>query len=129
GRLRQQRHRSGPPDGTCQLALVTGTAPRDPPWRDLSPLRDEPPESADVLVVDETDLVHAELADFAAAKAAPLDGLPCWWNGVSSCWRSRELAVARRIRRERAAGARTAPRRRRHRALPRPRGRRMWLRR
>src|SRR5215470_17157385 len=82
GRLREQGDRTRTPDGTGQLPLVAGAAPRDTPRRDFAPLGDEPSQPADVLEIDETQLVHAELADLATAEAPPLDGLACGWNGV-----------------------------------------------
>src|SRR5215813_10880075 len=82
GRLSEQGHGAG-------------AAPRDAAWRDLSSLRDEVPEPADVLVVDQVDPVDAELANLAAPEPAPLDGLRCWRNGSSLLYRlERDLVVA-----------------------------------
>src|SRR5262245_10680701 len=60
--------------------------PGDTPRRDLPALRDEPLQSPDVLVVDQAQLVHAELADLAASEPTSLDGLAGWRNGYSSFW-------------------------------------------
>jgi hypothetical protein len=81
GRLGQQGDRARAPDGTRELPLVSRTASRDPSWRDLPALGDEALQPPDVLVVDETHLVDAELADLAAPEPAPLRWLRCWWNG------------------------------------------------
>src|SRR5258705_4434478 len=72
--VRQERHRPRLLDRVRQLALVPGTAARDAPGNDLASLADEAPETAHVLVVDEIDLVHAELADLPPAEPAALDG-------------------------------------------------------
>src|SRR5258705_10226454 len=82
GEVRQERHRPRLLDRVRQLALVPGTAARDAPGNDLASLADEAPETAHVLVVDEIDLVHAELADLPPAEPAALDGLlGCRGNG------------------------------------------------
>jgi hypothetical protein len=57
------------------LALMPRAAPGNPPWDDLAALTHEASQSADVLVVDEVDLVDAELTDFAPAEPAAFDGL------------------------------------------------------
>jgi hypothetical protein len=82
GRLGQQGHGAGAADGASELPLVPGAASRDAARRDLAPLRDEVPEPADVLVVDQVNPVDAELANLAAAEPAPLDGLRSWRNGL-----------------------------------------------
>jgi len=57
------------------LALMSRAAPRDPPRDDLAALAHEAAQPADVLVVDQVDLVDAELTDFAPAEPATFDGL------------------------------------------------------
>src|SRR5215470_19708659 len=105
GRLSEQRHGAGAADGARELPLMTGTAPRDAARRDLSPLRDEVAEPADVLVVDQVDPVDAELANLAAPKPAPLDGLRCWRNGSSLLYLlERDLVVAAGFHRLRDGG-------------------------
>src|SRR5262245_3412734 len=80
GRLGQQGDRPRTPDGAGELPLMSSAAAGDAPGRDLSALRDEPLQPADVLEVDQAQLVDAELADLAAPEPAPLDGLPRGWN-------------------------------------------------
>src|SRR5215813_2151717 len=80
GYLGQQRHRARTSNGAGELTLMTGAAAGDAPGRDLAPLRHEVLEPAHILVVDELNLVHTELADLAPAEPAPLNGLACWGN-------------------------------------------------
>jgi len=58
-----------------ELPLMTGAAAGDAARDDLAALGDEAAQTADVLVVNEVDLVSAELADFPPAEPAALDGL------------------------------------------------------
>ena len=81
GRLGEERHRTGPANGARELALVTGAAARDAPWSDLAALGYEALQSANVLVVDQTHLVDAELANLSTPEATPFDGFRCGWNG------------------------------------------------
>src|SRR6267142_1594447 len=74
-RVRQQRHRAGALDGVGELALVARAAARDPARDDLAALGHQAAQAAHVLVVDEVDLVSAELADLPPAEPAALDGL------------------------------------------------------
>jgi len=57
------------------------TAPRDAPGDDLPALGDEVAKTADILVVDEVDLVRAKLADLPPAEPPALDGLLRGGNG------------------------------------------------
>jgi hypothetical protein len=66
-----------------ELPLVAGTAARDAARDDLAALGDEAPEPSRVLVVDEVDLVGAELADLAPAEPAALDGFRGGRNGFA----------------------------------------------
>src|SRR4029077_2578829 len=50
-------------------------AARDPARDDLAPLGDQAAQATHVLVIDEVDLVSAELADLPPAEPAALDGL------------------------------------------------------
>jgi hypothetical protein len=58
-----------------ELTLVSGAAAGDAPWNDLAALADEVLQAPDVFVVDEVDLLRAELADLAPAEPPALDGL------------------------------------------------------
>src|SRR2546421_12084802 len=82
-RVRQQRDRARALDSVRQLALVARTTSGDPPRDDLAPLRHEPAQTAHVLVVDEINLVRAELADLAPAEAPALHRFLGRWNGYS----------------------------------------------
>src|SRR5262245_66609164 len=96
--VRQERHRSRLLDGVRQRALVPGTAARDAPRDDLAALAHEAPEPAHVLVVDEIDLVHAELAHLPPSEPAALDGLlGCRGNGSLLPLVSRPYALERNI--------------------------------
>src|SRR5262249_2953016 len=70
-----------PLDGVGQLPLVPRTTARDPPGDDLAAFGDEVAEPADILIVDEIDLVRAELAALAPAEPPTLDGLLRRGNG------------------------------------------------
>ena len=82
GGLGEQGHRACAADGTGQLPLMPGAAPRDATRGDLPALRDEVAEPANVFVVDQADPVDAKLANLAATEPAPLDGLSTWRNGL-----------------------------------------------
>src|SRR4030088_1896849 len=82
GGLGEQGHRACAADGTGQLPLMPGAAPRDATRGDLATLRDEVAKPANILVVDEADAIDAELANLAATEPAPLDGLSTWRNGL-----------------------------------------------
>jgi len=73
-RVRQQGYRAGALDGVRELALMARAAARDPARNDLAALGHQAAQTAYVLVVDEIDLVSAELADFPPAEPAALDG-------------------------------------------------------
>jgi hypothetical protein len=61
---------------------MAGAAAGDAPGYDLPAFADKAPQAAHVLEIDEVDLVNAELADFAPAEPAALDGLlGCRGNG------------------------------------------------
>jgi len=79
--VRQQRDRPRALDRVRELALMARAAARDPAGNDLPALGHEAPEAAHVLVIDERDLVRAELADLAAAEPPALDGLLGRRNG------------------------------------------------
>src|SRR5262245_10506455 len=77
GRERNERQGARPLDGAHDLALVLGAGPRDAPREDLRALRDEPLQEPHVLVVDEVQLLFAELAEFLLAEEElPLERLP-----------------------------------------------------
>src|SRR5260370_4597870 len=82
GRLGEQGEGAGPPDRARELALVPGAGPRDAAGGDLAALRDEVPEPANILVVDQAHPIDAEFANLAASEPAPLDGLRSWRNGL-----------------------------------------------
>src|SRR5438034_1714657 len=81
GGVRQQRDRPRALDRVRELALLARAASRDPTWDDLPALRDEAPEPAHILVIDERDLVRTELADFPAAEPPAFYGLLRRRNG------------------------------------------------
>src|SRR5215210_4151979 len=86
---RWRRTAAAPPcalDRMRELALMAGAAPRDPPRDDLAALGHEAPEPAHVLVVDETDLVRTELANFPATEPPALHGLLRRRNGYVLLW-------------------------------------------
>src|SRR6266508_4810031 len=62
-RERDQGQNARPLDRLHQLTLVLGARPRDPAWENLRPLRRERLKQPDILVVDELDLLVAELAE------------------------------------------------------------------
>jgi hypothetical protein len=80
--VRKHGHRTGALDGVGQLALVPGATSGDPARNDLAALGDEAAEATHVFVVDEVDLVRAELANFSAPEAAALDRFLSWGNGL-----------------------------------------------
>src|SRR5438105_8669788 len=71
GGVGEEGDRPGPLQGTGEWPLVLGAGPGDPAWKDLAPLGDEPPQAADLLVVDVVDLLDAEGTDLAAGPLAP----------------------------------------------------------
>src|SRR6266545_4946013 len=73
--VRQQGHRAGTLDGVGELALMARAAARDPARDDLAALGDEAAQTTHVLVVDEVDLVCAELANLPPPEPAALHGL------------------------------------------------------
>src|SRR5437773_8009362 len=79
--VRQERHGARLLDRMRELTLMPRAAAGDPPRDDLAPLGDEVPQPAHVLVVDQVNPVRAELADLAAAEAAPLHRLLRGRNG------------------------------------------------
>ena len=80
--VRQQGHRARPLDRVGQLALVPGATARNATGNDLASLAHEASQTPDVLVVDQVDLVSAELTDLPPAEPAALDGLlGCRGNG------------------------------------------------
>jgi hypothetical protein len=84
--VRQQSHRASALDRVRQLALVPGAAAGDAARNDLAALGDEAAQTTHVFVVDEVDLVRAELADFSAPEAAALDRFLSWGNGLLLLW-------------------------------------------
>ena len=97
GGLGEQGHRARAADGTGELPLMPGAAPRDATRGDLAALRDEVAEPANILVVDEADAIDAELANLAATEPTSLDGLSTWRNGLflllERDWLERHLVV------------------------------------
>src|SRR5947209_4848102 len=67
--VREQAELAGPLDRAGELALVATAGARDARGADLALLAHRTPEGAEVLVVDDVDLVSAELAGLAAAAA------------------------------------------------------------
>src|SRR5215469_5855047 len=66
----QQGDRAGPLQRGGQRPLVLGAGARDPARQDLAPLGEEPPQPADLLVVDVVDALDTEGADLAAGSPA-----------------------------------------------------------
>jgi len=81
--VRQQRDRARALDGVGERALVPRAAAGNAARNDLAALGDEATQTPDVLVVDDVDLVRAELADLPPAEPAALDGFRCGWNSAS----------------------------------------------
>jgi len=79
--VRQQRDRARTLDSVGELALMARATAGDAARNDLPALGDETTQTPDVLVVDEVDLVRAELADLAPPEAPALDGFLGRWNG------------------------------------------------
>jgi hypothetical protein len=65
-----------------ELSLVTRAAAGDASRNDLAALGDEAAQTTNVLVIDEVDLVRAELTDLPPAEPAALDGLGCGGNSA-----------------------------------------------
>jgi hypothetical protein len=70
--VRQQGHRARTLDGVGELALVARTTARDPARNDLAALGYEAAEPTHIFVVDEVDLVRAELANLPPPEPAAL---------------------------------------------------------
>jgi len=64
-----------------ELPLMPGTTSRDTPRNDFPALGDEVAKAADVLVVDEVNLVRAEFANLPPTEPAALDRLLRRGNG------------------------------------------------
>ena len=79
--VREEGDRPRSLDGVGQLALVPRAAARDAPGDDLPALGDEVAEPANIFVVDQVDLVRAELADLSPAEPPTLDGFLGGGNG------------------------------------------------
>src|SRR5262245_3730164 len=77
-----QGHRAGTLDRMRELPLMPGTTSRDTPRNDFPALGDEVAKAADVLVVDEVNLVRAEFADLPPTEPAALDRLLRRGNGL-----------------------------------------------
>ena len=74
-----------------QLPLVPRAAAGDAARNDLAALGDEAAETTHVFVIDEVDLVRAELTNLPASKATPLDWLLSWGNGSPPLFARRRL--------------------------------------
>ena len=68
----QQRHLPGEADRLGDLALLLGGVAGDPAGPDLGPLRHEPPQQVDVLVVDPLDLLGVEDRDLLLLRPTPV---------------------------------------------------------
>src|SRR5688500_6057428 len=75
GHVRQQGDRAGALDRVREVALVPRAAAGDAARDDLAALGDQAAQPAHVLVIDEIDLVRAELADLPPAEPAALHWL------------------------------------------------------
>src|SRR5262245_27092945 len=89
--VRQQGHRARALDRVGQLPLMPRAAAGDAARNDLAALGHEAAEATHVFVVDEVDLVRAELANLPASKATPLDWLLSWGNGSPPLFARRRL--------------------------------------
>ena len=57
-------------DGCAELALVSGTIAGDPSRNNFPPLSDQVTQAFDIFIVDISNLVRAEAADFFSWKAS-----------------------------------------------------------
>src|SRR5438132_8206501 len=71
GGVGKKRDRPCALEGARERALVLRAGARDAAGKELASLRDEPPQAADLLVVDVVDLLDAEGADLATRPLAP----------------------------------------------------------
>ncbi len=68
--VRQQRHLTGPFDGTSQLALVLGRRSSYPPWQNFAPFADKLLQQFDIFIVDVVNVVHGKVTHFTALVSA-----------------------------------------------------------
>ncbi len=80
GRIREQGDVTGALERDREAPLVTSAGSRDATGQDLASLANEAAKPGDLLVVDEVDLLHTEVANLLVGLAVPLIGR--WWHGV-----------------------------------------------
>src|SRR5207253_4358037 len=82
GRIREQGDVTGALERDREAPLVTSAGSRYATGQDLASLADEASKAGDLLVVDEVDLLHTEVANLLVRLAVSLIGR--WWHGVWS---------------------------------------------
>src|SRR5438132_1954867 len=80
--VRGQRDVAGALERDREPALMTRAGPRDATRKDLASLAHEAAEAGDLLVVDQVDLLHTEVADLLVRLSVALIGR--WWHVVLS---------------------------------------------
>src|SRR6266550_4451881 len=82
GGVGEQRDVSGTLERNREPTLMTSAGSRDATRKDLAPLADEAAKTRHFLVIDQVDLLHAEVADLLVWLAVALIGR--WWHGSLS---------------------------------------------
>ena len=80
GRIGEQGDVPGALKRDREAPLVTSAGPRHAPRQDLASLADEAAKARNLLVVDEMDLLHTEVANLLVRLSVALIGR--WWHGV-----------------------------------------------
>src|SRR5438067_9821002 len=80
GRIGEQGDVTGALERDREAPLVTRAGSRHATGQDLASLADEAAKARDLLVVDEMDLLHTEIANLLVRLTVPLIGR--WWHGV-----------------------------------------------
>ena len=80
GRVREKGDVTGALERDREAPLVTSAGSRHATGQDLASLTNEAAKARNLLVVDEMDLLHTEIANLLVRLAVPLIGR--WWHGV-----------------------------------------------
>jgi len=80
GRIGEQGDVTGTLERDREAPLVTSACSRHATGQDLASLANEAAKARNLLVVDEVDLLHTEVANLLVRLAVPLIGR--WWHGV-----------------------------------------------